>query len=74
MSAGEFSAAEAAEAKWWATELSWKILDRCLQLHGGYGYIREYEIARMWADARVARLYGGTTEIMKDIVGRDMGF
>ena len=64
----------AAGAKWWATELQWEIVDRCLQLHGGYGYINEYEIARLWRDARVQRLYGGTTEIMKEIVGRGLGF
>ena len=71
---GELTAEEAAEAKWWATELQWEIVDRCLQLHGGYGYINEYEIARLWRDARVQRLYGGTTEIMKEIVGRGLGF
>ena len=71
---GELTAAEAAGAKWWATELQWEIVDRCLQLHGGYGYINEYEIARLWRDARVQRLYGGTTEIMKEIVGRSLGF
>ena len=49
-------------------------MDRCLQLHGGYGYINEFEIARLWRDARVQRLYGGTTEIMKEIVGRSLGF
>lgn len=71
---GELSAAEAAGAKYWATETQWEILDRCLQLHGGYGYINEYEIARLWRDARVQRLYGGTNEIMLDIIGRSMGF
>jgi acyl-CoA dehydrogenase len=71
--AGELTADEAAGAKWWATELQWEIVDRCLQLHGGYGYINEYEIARLWRDARVQRLYGGTTEIMKEIVGRGLG-
>jgi alkylation response protein AidB-like acyl-CoA dehydrogenase len=71
---GELTAEEAAAAKWWATELQWEIVDRCLQLHGGYGYINEYEIARLWKDARVQRLYGGTTEIMKEIVGRSLGF
>jgi alkylation response protein AidB-like acyl-CoA dehydrogenase len=71
---GELTAEEAAGAKWWATELQWEIVDRCLQLHGGYGYINEYEIARLWRDARVQRLYGGTTEIMKEIVGRSLGF
>jgi alkylation response protein AidB-like acyl-CoA dehydrogenase len=73
VNAGELTAEEAAGAKWWTTETQWEILDRCLQLHGGYGYINEYEIARLWRDARVQRLYGGTTEIMKDLVGRSMG-
>ncbi|MGW3967637.1 acyl-CoA dehydrogenase family protein [Amycolatopsis sp. NPDC005003] len=70
---GELTAEEAAGAKWWTTETQWEILDRCLQLHGGYGYVNEYEIARLWRDARVQRLYGGTTEIMKDLIGRSMG-
>ncbi|ARE37755.1 acyl-CoA dehydrogenase (plasmid) [Rhodococcus sp. BH4] len=74
VNAGELTAEEAAGAKWWATETQWEILDRCLQLHGGYGYVNEYEIARLWRDARVQRLYGGTNEIMKDLVGRSMGF
>ncbi|MBM7369249.1 acyl-CoA dehydrogenase family protein [Gordonia hydrophobica] len=71
---GTLTAQEAAGAKWWCTETQWRILDRCLQLHGGYGYINEYEIARLWRDARVQRIYGGTSEIMLDLVGRDMGF
>jgi alkylation response protein AidB-like acyl-CoA dehydrogenase len=71
--AGELSAEEAAAAKMWITETEWEILDRCLQLHGGYGYTNEYEIARLWRDGRVQRLYGGTTEVMKDIVGRSLG-
>ena len=57
----------------WATELQCEVLDRCLQLHGGYGYMDEYEIARLWRDARVQRIYGGTNEIMKEIVGRSLG-
>jgi alkylation response protein AidB-like acyl-CoA dehydrogenase len=71
---GELTAQEAAGAKLWATETQWEIVDRCLQLHGGYGYMNEYEIARLWRDARVQRLYGGTSEIMKDLIGRSMGF
>jgi len=71
--AGELTAEEAAAAKLWITETEWEILDRCLQLHGGYGYVNEYEIARLWRDGRVQRLYGGTSEIMKDIVGRSLG-
>jgi alkylation response protein AidB-like acyl-CoA dehydrogenase len=70
---GELTAEEAAEAKLWVTETEWEVLDRCLQLHGGYGYINEYEIARLWRDGRVQRLYGGTSEIMKEIIGRSMG-
>ncbi|WP_332881033.1 acyl-CoA dehydrogenase family protein [Streptomyces sp. NBC_00564] len=72
--AGELTAQEAAGLKWWTSEIQWEILDRCLQLHGGYGYMNEYEVARLWRDSRVQRLYGGTTEIMKDLVGRSMGF
>jgi alkylation response protein AidB-like acyl-CoA dehydrogenase len=74
VNSGDLTADEAAGAKWWATETQWRIIDRCLQLHGGYGYINEYEIARLWRDARVQRIYGGTNEIMLDIVGRGMGF
>ncbi|WP_372349751.1 acyl-CoA dehydrogenase family protein [Streptomyces sp. KL116D] len=74
VNAGELTSEEAAGAKWWTTETQWEILDRCLQLHGGYGYMNEYEIARMWRDARVQRVYGGTNEIMKDLIGRSMGF
>jgi len=66
----ELTADEAAGAKLWATELQFRVMDRCLQLHGGYGYMDEYEISRLWRDARVTRIYGGTSEIMKDIVGR----
>ncbi|HVL59672.1 MAG TPA: acyl-CoA dehydrogenase family protein [Burkholderiaceae bacterium] len=64
--------AEASMAKWWLTEMQFRVIDRCLQLFGGYGYMREFPIARAWADARVQRIYGGTTEIMKEIVSRAM--
>ncbi|MXP23500.1 acyl-CoA dehydrogenase [Gordonia sp. HNM0687] len=74
VNANELTAEEAAGAKWWATETQWRIIDRCLQLHGGYGYMNEYEIARLWRDARVQRIYGGTNEIMLDIIGRKLGF
>jgi alkylation response protein AidB-like acyl-CoA dehydrogenase len=74
VTSGELSAEDAAGAKWWITELEWEIIDRCLQMFGGYGYINEYEIAQIWRDARIQRLYGGTTEIMKDLVGRKLGF
>ncbi len=69
---GKLTAVDAAKAKWWTTEMQGRVLDRCLQLHGGYGYMTEYPIAQMWADGRVARIYGGTTEIMKDLIGRSM--
>ena len=70
--AGELSAEQAAAAKFWTTELQNKVVDRCLQLHGGYGYMMEYPIARAWADSRIQTIYGGTTEIMKEIVGRSI--
>ncbi len=72
LAAGELTAEEAAEAKWWCTELQNRVADRCLQLHGGYGYMLEYPIAKAWADARVQTIYGGTTEIMKEIIGRSL--
>jgi len=70
---GELTPAEAASAKLWTTELQFSVMDRCVQLHGGYGYMEEYEISSMWRDARVTRIYGGTSEIMKEIVGRSLG-
>ncbi|HEY2167961.1 MAG TPA: acyl-CoA dehydrogenase family protein, partial [Jatrophihabitantaceae bacterium] len=70
---GELSAADAAKAKWWCTELQGRVIDRCLQLHGGYGYMSEYPISRAYADARVTRLYGGTTEIMKSVISKSLG-
>ena len=73
LNAGTLSAEDAAAAKWWCTELQGRVVDRCVQLHGGYGYMLEYPIARAYADARITRIYGGTTEIMKEIVGRSLG-
>ena len=73
LNAGELTAEEAAMAKWWCTELQKRVVDRCLQLHGGYGYMLEYPIARAYADARITTIYGGTTEIMKEIIGRSLG-
>jgi alkylation response protein AidB-like acyl-CoA dehydrogenase len=70
---GELTAEEAAMAKWWCTELQKRVVDTCVQLHGGYGYMTEYPIARAYADARITTIYGGTTEIMKEIIGRSMG-
>jgi alkylation response protein AidB-like acyl-CoA dehydrogenase len=72
LNAGELSAEDAAGAKWWCTELQGRVVDRCVQLHGGYGFMLEYPIARAYADARVTRIYGGSNEIMKEIVGRSM--
>jgi len=69
---GEFDIPTAAMAKWWITETTCKVIDECLQLHGGYGYMNEYPIARMFADARVGRIYGGANEVMKEIVIRSM--
>ncbi|HYM65825.1 MAG TPA: acyl-CoA dehydrogenase family protein, partial [Patescibacteria group bacterium] len=73
LNAGELSAEDAATAKWWCTDLQGRVVDRCLQLHGGYGYMLEYPIARAYADARVTRIYGGANELMKEIVGRSLG-
>ncbi|MFI5037869.1 MAG: acyl-CoA dehydrogenase family protein [Solirubrobacterales bacterium] len=73
LNAGELTPEDAAMAKWWCTELQGRVVDRCLQLHGGYGYMLEYPIARAFVDARVTRIYGGANEIMKEIVGRSMG-
>jgi acyl-CoA dehydrogenase len=69
---GQLAPADAAAVKFWTTEMEWRVVDRCLQLHGGYGYMEEYPIARFWRNSRVQRIYGGTTEIMKDIVGRSL--
>ena len=60
-------------AKWWGTEMQKRVADQCLQLHGGYGYMLEYPIARGFLDSRVQTIYAGTTEIMKEIIGRAMG-
>ncbi len=73
LNAGELTVEEAAMAKWWTTDLLGEVVDACVQLHGGYGYMYEYPIARAYCDARVARIYGGTNEIMKEIIGRTMG-
>ena len=70
---GKLTAEDAAEAKWWCTEMQVRLVDRCVQMHGGYGYMREYPIAKAWMDGRVQTIYGGTTEIMKEIIGRGLG-
>ncbi|UQN15608.1 acyl-CoA dehydrogenase family protein [Gulosibacter sp. ACHW.36C] len=69
---GELTTVEASKAKWWATELEQRVITRSLQLHGGYGFMEEYPIARAFRDSRVQSIYGGTTEIMKEIIGRDI--
>ncbi|GAA4474840.1 acyl-CoA dehydrogenase family protein [Phytohabitans houttuyneae] len=71
--AGRLSVVDAAKAKWWTTELQNKVADRCVQLHGGYGYMMEYPVAKAWLNSRVQTIYGGTTEIMKEIIGRSLG-
>ncbi|MFJ8143188.1 acyl-CoA dehydrogenase family protein [Streptomyces sp. NPDC096013] len=70
---GELTAEEAAAAKYWTSETGWQVIDRCMQLFGGYGYVNEYEIARIWRDSRVQRVFGGTSEIMQEIIGRSLG-
>jgi acyl-CoA dehydrogenase len=67
--AGQLDAVTAAMAKYWLTECQCRVIDECLQLHGGYGYMIEYPIARMWTDSRVQRIYAGTNEIMKELIG-----
>jgi alkylation response protein AidB-like acyl-CoA dehydrogenase len=69
-SRGELSDEEAAQSKWWTTDLEFRVMDQCLQLHGGYGYMDEYPISRHWRDSRVDRIGGGSNEIMKEIIGR----
>ncbi|MCX5075302.1 acyl-CoA dehydrogenase family protein [Streptomyces sp. NPDC060334] len=73
LDAGELTAAEAASAKLFTTEVAHRVIDKCLQLHGGYGYMNEYPIARLYADNRVNRIYGGTSEVMKSIIAKSMG-
>ncbi|MFE1951221.1 MULTISPECIES: acyl-CoA dehydrogenase family protein [Streptomyces] len=73
LDAGELTAAEAASAKLFCTEVAHRVIDRCLQLHGGYGFMNEYPIARLYADNRVNRIYGGTSEVMKMIIAKNMG-
>ncbi|BBX40422.1 acyl-CoA dehydrogenase family protein [Mycobacterium simiae] len=70
---GELTAARAARLKWWTTDLQVRTADRCLQLHGGYGYMREYSVSRAFVDARIQTIYGGTNEIMKTIIAKDLG-
>jgi alkylation response protein AidB-like acyl-CoA dehydrogenase len=70
---GELDAVDAAKAKWWSSHTQNRVIDACVQLHGGYGYMTEYEVARAWTDARVTRIWAGSNEIMKEIIGRSLG-
>ncbi|MCK9925319.1 acyl-CoA dehydrogenase family protein [Frankia sp. AgPm24] len=73
-SEGALSAVDAAKAKWWSSQVQNEVLDSCVQLHGGYGYMTEYRAAQAWMDGRVTRIWAGSNEIMKEIIGRDLGF
>ena len=73
LNTGDLSAADAAKAKYYCTELQGRVVDTCLQLHGGYGYMSEYPISRRYADARITRIYGGTSEIMKSVISKAIG-
>jgi alkylation response protein AidB-like acyl-CoA dehydrogenase len=71
---GELTAIDAAKAKWWTSQVQNDVLDACVQLHGGYGYMNEYRVARAWRDARVTKIWAGSNEILKELIGRDLGF
>ena len=73
-SEGKFTAIDAAKAKWYTSDLQNSVLDHCVQIHGGYGFMNEYRVARAWRDARVTRIWAGSNEIMKELIGRDLGF
>jgi alkylation response protein AidB-like acyl-CoA dehydrogenase len=71
--AGRLSPVDAAKAKWWTAQVQNDVLDACVQLHGGYGYMKEYRVARAWMDARVSKIWAGSNEIMKELIGRELG-
>jgi len=71
---GELTAVDAAKAKWWSSQAQSEVLDACVQIHGGYGFMNEYRVARAWRDARVTKVWAGTNEIMKELIGREIGF
>ncbi|WP_203337474.1 acyl-CoA dehydrogenase family protein [Nocardioides limicola] len=73
-SVGELSAVEAAKAKWWSSDTQGEVLDHCVQIYGGYGFMNEYRVARAWRDARVTKIWAGSNEIMKELIGRELGF
>jgi acyl-CoA dehydrogenase len=68
--AGELDTVQASMLKWWTTDMQWQVIDRCLQLFGGYGYMAEYPIGRMLIDSRAQRIYGGANEVMKEVIAR----
>jgi acyl-CoA dehydrogenase len=70
--ADKLDSVTASMAKYWCSDLQFKVMDECVQLHGGYGYMWEYPITRAWADSRVQRIYGGTNEIMKELISRSL--
>ena len=70
---GELTSVDAAKAKWWSAQVQNDVIDACVQLHGGYGYMNEYRVARAWRDARVTKIWAGSNEIMKELIGRDLG-
>jgi long-chain-acyl-CoA dehydrogenase len=70
---GELTPVDAAKAKWWSAQVQNDVLDACVQLHGGYGFMNEYRVARAWRDARVTKIWAGSNEIMKELIGRDLG-
>jgi long-chain-acyl-CoA dehydrogenase len=70
---GELTATDAAKAKWWSAQVQNEVLDHCLQLHGGYGFMNEYRVGRAWRDARVTKIWAGSNEIMKELIGRELG-
>lgn len=72
-SQGELTPVDAAKAKWWSAQVQAEVLDACVQVYGGYGFMNEYRVARAWRDARVTRIWAGSNEIMKEIIGRDLG-
>jgi long-chain-acyl-CoA dehydrogenase len=71
---GQLSAVEAAKAKWWSSQMQNEVIDHCVQIHGGYGFMNEYRVARAWRDARVTKIWAGSNEIMKELIGRELGF
>jgi long-chain-acyl-CoA dehydrogenase len=72
--AGKLTATDAAKAKYWTSQVQNEVIDHCVQIHGGYGYMNEYRVARAWRDARVTKIWAGSNEIMKELIGRDLGF